>query len=629
VLGLAGPSGAWAQCSDDFNYSFIAPPPYLSATVAFPLGVGSSLSALTSTINTVNTAFLTSTSAFVSSPGNPAPDQQGSGAWGRVIGGTVDLSTTSTGTLKEPPSRPVVATGTQTCNTKVSQDYVGYQVGHDISILNGGGSGANWHFGATAGYLEARTKDKTPAGTYVNPIFGTGFSPAGSLSQDAQVPFAGLYTAFTKGNFAFDAQARWDFYQTELTDPINGLSGQRFDARGFSLTANTSYNISLGNNWFIEPSAGVVWSRVNVDDLNVAGGVLTIPGFGAFPVGTGTVTVDEIQSILGRASVSFGTSFTSHGVIWQPYFTASVFHEFDGDVTARSISALYDPGDPFVLTVTSKGGVGTYGQFALGTAAVLGNTGWLGYLRGDYRIGEDIEGWSINGGLRYQFSPGPGRASIKDGPVPAAYSYNWTGPYIGGYFGSMWGDEHWRYVGGGGTAEPDFAGYIAGGQAGYNVQFGRVVVGIEADYGHSNAKGGVSCPNAFDYTCEAEADRVASVTGRLGYTWGRALFYGKGGWAGADVTVQTKRNDLSPIPPSGTPVNGTSEWVSGWTIGGGVEFALTDRWSAKAEYMHYDFGKDRYTVDFGLPVDATTRADVARIGLNLHFNPVQRELPLK
>ena len=72
-----------------------------------------------------------------------------------------------------------------------------------------------------------------------------------------------------------------------------------------------------------------------------------------------------------------------------------------------------------VLTTRSEGGVGTYGQFALGTAAVLGNSGWLGYARTDYRIGDNIDGWSVNTGLRYQFSP-ERRGSIKDGRAGSA-----------------------------------------------------------------------------------------------------------------------------------------------------------------------------------------------------------------
>ena len=585
------------------NFNFVGAVPIIGIVPVqnlFPLGTGSALSALTSTINTVNTAFLTSTSAFVSAPGGPRPDQQGGGAWSRVIAGTVELKTSSTGTIDIqavvplPPGAP--ATGTQNCKTTTSQDYVGYQVGRDISVLNMGGTGANWHWGVTAGYLEAKTKDITPAGTYTNfsvPGFPGGITfttPAGSFQETSQVPFAGLYTAFTKGDFFADGQICWDFFQNTLSDRNNGLSSQGLNAHGISVTANSGYNIRLHNNWFIEPSGGVVWSRVQVDPLNVPGLVS-----GGFLFARGTVTVDDIESVLGRASVRVGTTFSTGQIAWQPYFTASVFHEFAGDVKATSLLTNADPAiNNAFLTTRSNGGVGTYGQFALGTAAVLGNSGWLGYGRVDYRNGDVIEGWGVNAGLRYQFSPEQ-RASVKDDRA-RTYAYNWTGFYGGMLSGSVWGDAHQVFTTFNTRDTPDFAGWFVGGLAGYNLQHGRWVYGIEADYGFSNARGSVSCPSAFNFTCTSEADHLASVAGRVGFTWDRALFYAKGGWAGADITMTAKQNAGVPFLPSNTPINGETKWMNGWTIGAGVEFAIADRWSVKAEYMHFDLGKDQFTV---------------------------------
>jgi opacity protein-like surface antigen len=455
-------------------------------------------------------------------------------------------------------------------------------------------------------------------------------TPPGSFADTSQVPFIGLYSAITKGNFFADGQVRWDYYQGILSDTNNGISSQPIDARGVALTGNVGYHQPLRNNWFIEPSAGIIWSHVNVDSINVPGRVQTTPPFDRFAFGT--VAVDDIDSVLGRASVSIGTSFTNGPVTWQPYFTASIFHEFAGDVTATATVPTAVPGvvpvaPGFALTTTSKGGVGTYGQFALGSAAVLGNSGWLGYARADYRIGDQIEGWSVGAGLRYQFSP-ERRGSIKDGPAPVVYAYNWTGPYIGAFAGATWGDQDWSTPGGA-VVKPDFAGYLIGGQAGYNVQAGRGVYGVEVDYGSSNATGGVGCLGNFFFSCDAELHRLAMVTGRLGHTWGRALFYAKGGVAFGEVRAQTSQNEGLPIPPSFSPVNGETKWATGWTVGGGMEFALTERWSAKAEYMHYDLSKETFVVDNGVTVDASTKGDIVRIGVNLHWHPVQQEVPLK
>jgi opacity protein-like surface antigen len=593
---------------------------------------------LTSTINTVNTAFLTGTTAFVSAPGNPQPDQQGGGVWGRTIAGTVDTSTSSTGTLASVPPGNPPPTGAQHCDTSATQDYWGYQVGKDISVLNGGGSGANFHFGVTGGYIDARTKDTTPAGSYVNPNFApTVFNtPAGDFASDTIVPFVGIYGAFTQGNFFADGQARWDFYQNTLNDPINGLVNQRMDATGFSLTGNIGYHVPLHNNWFIEPSGGVVYSRVSVDPLNVSGQA----NLGGTFAG-GTVRVDDIESVLGRASLSFGTSFQSGGVTWQPYFTASVFHEFNGDVTATSLSAnnVDTFGAPnngingIALVTRSTGGVGTYGQFALGSAAVLGNTGWLGYARVDYRIGDNIDGWGVNAGLRYQFSPEQ-RGGLKDGGRFVVTGYNWTGPYIGLYLGTDWGDEDWKFSNNA-RVNPDFAGTMGGGQAGYNLQLGRIVVGIEGEYGAGNAHGGVSCPNMNFFTCEADTHGLAMFTGRIGTTWGRALFYAKGGLAVGEVEAGAKVNAPSNpfgglIPLAFTPGVRTSNWQTGWTVGGGMEFALTNRWSAKAEYMYYDLGDDTFktfSTDTGTRVD--THGNLVRIGVNYHLHSEPPSPPLK
>jgi opacity protein-like surface antigen len=66
-----------------------------------------------------------------------------------------------------------------------------------------------------------------------------------------------------------------------------------------------------------------------------------------------------------------------------------------------------------------------------------------------------------------------------------------------------------------------------------------------------------------------------------------------------------------------------------------MEFALTNHWSAKAEYQHFDLGKERFVVSTvgGTPVDVAdieTRGDTVRVGVNLHFYPVRGgETPLK
>jgi hypothetical protein len=244
-VGLLNPAGAWAQCTSTLpTISIPGDRRSLDASAFIPLARGSSVNSILSVLNTASTAFLTNTSAFVSAPAGPQPDQQGGGVWGRTIGGSVET--------KNGFATP----GSVNCTTTTRQDYAGFQVGHDISILNHGASGANWHFGVTAGYFESFARDTTTGGTFTG---------------NFQVPFAGLYTAFTQGNLFLDGQAGWDFYQNNISDSANGIFNQDFNARGFSsraMPATASICTPTGSS---KPSAGVVWSKVSVDPLNVSG----------------------------------------------------------------------------------------------------------------------------------------------------------------------------------------------------------------------------------------------------------------------------------------------------------------------------------------------------------------------
>ena len=127
-------------------------------------------------------------------------------------------------------------------------------------------------------------------------------------------------------------------------------------------------------------------------------------------------------------------------------------------------------------------------------------------------------------------------------------------------------------------------------------------------------------------TCEDNVNALGSVAGRLGYTFGRALFYGKGGWAFGEVSAGMHANN----PNYGTlsyPAASSTRWENdGWTAGGGMEIALTDTWSAKAEYMHYEFPNNTFTIQQspGGPVQRYISAagDSVKVGVNYHLGQI-------
>jgi opacity protein-like surface antigen len=63
---------------------------------------------------------------------------------------------------------------------------------------------------------------------------------------------------------------------------------------------------------------------------------------------------------------------------------------------------------------------------------------------------------------------------------------------------------------------------------------------------------------------------------------------------------------------------GETKWVA--TVGGGMELAPTNRWSAKAQYVRYDLGS--ITFRSAVQIDVDTRGNLARIGMNFYFNPM-------
>jgi opacity protein-like surface antigen len=583
--------------------------------------VSASVGALVTSINSVNTAFLTQSSAFIASPDNPQPDQQGGGVWARGVGGHLSTNTTATaGNI----SFGGLQQGSITCNTRTLEDFTGVQLGADIARLNV--NGWNLHAGTTVGYLGAQTRDGTP-----------GLDPPASFRDGLQIPFAGVYGAASYGRILVDGQVRGDFFQNEVSDDNHGIAGERFDARGISLTGNVAYHHDIENRWFIEPSAGIIWSRTHIDSLNVPG-----TGVVGTPVGPGFVppwllTINDIESTLGRLSVRAGTVVTSDNVVWQPFASASVFHEFQGGIASRLTSDFSALGSPYsslptLSSTVSTSNLGTYGQFGLGFTARVVDTGWISYLRGDYRRGDNIEGWSVNGGLRYQFDPAPvaggpesaiAKAAIYKAP-PQQAAYNWNGFYIGAYLGADWGHMNWRFLDDGATVDLHFAGLLGGGEIGYNYQVGKWVFGVEGDVGGTHIRGAQTCPNGFFYDCEMNYNWVSTATARIGYAyWDRLLPYVKGGLViGQDraqsVCDTNSRPTISTVTLVGCPSQGDPKTLAGWTLGGGYEFGLTQNVSVKSEIMYVDLGSNRSVVA-GIPIDIQRNGFMSTIGLHFRF----------
>src|SRR6185436_2460122 len=174
--------------------------------------------------------------------------------------------------------------------------------------------------------------------------------------------------------------------------------------------------------------------------------------------------------------------------------------------------------------------------------------------------------------------------------------YNWTGFYVGGHAGGAFAGSN--------SLQGGNARFMGGVEGGFDYQFApNWVMGAEAQYSWlNNNTTGVAFPGGALVT--SRNNEIGSVTGRLGYTWGPALLYAKGGYAFRD-------NNAIGVSVAGAPAPfaTTGGQKNGYTVGGGLEYMFAPNWSAKAEYQYYDFGTTTFTAGPPAVVGARLKDD--------------------
>jgi len=198
--------------------------------------------------------------------------------------------------------------------------------------------------------------------------------------------------------------------------------------------------------------------------------------------------------------------------------------------------------------------------------------------------------------------------------IPAAPAFTWTGFYIGLNAGYAFGQSDWISPMGS-TGWFDVNGPLAGGTIGGNYQIGQIVVGAEGDFDWQNVKGtliGGNCtlPGAIAASCHSASNWLGTFRARIGFAMDRVLLYATGGGAVADIKAS-----LNTLP-----------WASstelGWTSGIGIEVAMTDNWTAKAEYLAVGFQQPTCGLAncfAAPPVSVKFYESIARGGVNYKF----------
>lgn len=284
----------------------------------------------------------------------------------------------------------------------------------------------------------------------------------------------------------------------------------------------------------------------------------------------------------------------------------------------------------------------------------------------------------------------PTRKGPPIAPVYVPPPFTWTGFYVGLNAGGGWasrsnnnnlGFPFFGAVPFGGSSIPfatsgnggNQSGFIGGVQAGYNYQFGigsGFVLGAETDIDWANINrnknsgplfgsftlpqfpGTLFTPSNIATTSRNNNQYIGTVRLRAGYAWDRILVYATGGLAyggvnnqnnvGSALTATTLSCAVCVVPGTGGATNVTgvpvntvfatqggrsSSTKTGWTIGGGVEYAFTPNWTVKGEYLYENFGHSNSAPGFVLPGAAaifnnsnrSLNVNIARVGLNYKF----------
>jgi outer membrane immunogenic protein len=185
-------------------------------------------------------------------------------------------------------------------------------------------------------------------------------------------------------------------------------------------------------------------------------------------------------------------------------------------------------------------------------------------------------------------------------PPPPPPIYTWTGAYIGGQIGYAWGTDNASLFANHSTlfADSTFdsspSGVIGGAHVGYNLQINHWVVGFKGTVDGTSLSQTVVAPfsgniPAGSITGEANTDIQGSFRGRVGVAFDRALIYATGGVAFGGFNGTFSNGIAEKFLPVGS-ISIFSSTRAGWTVGGGIEYAITNNWSVGAEYRYTDFG---------------------------------------
>ena len=159
-------------------------------------------------------------------------------------------------------------------------------------------------------------------------------------------------------------------------------------------------------------------------------------------------------------------------------------------------------------------------------------------------------------------------ASAQNPPL----NMDWSGIYVGGNIGGTWGRTNVQIPAYPANFNISSSSFSGGGQIGANWQTSDwLLLGVEGDISAMNLAGSHLSGGPPGERFTARYDLRYSARGRIGIVDDNTLFYVTGGWVGTDLA----RANFIPLA-----AGVRSDTLSGWTAGGGIEWAFDPNWIA-------------------------------------------------
>lgn len=437
----------------------------------------------------------------------------------------------------------------------------------------------------------------------------------------------------------------------------NALSDQQHGSLGYA-TVDLGYNFWTSRTWRLGGFVGYnYWNeRLNTfgctqiaGNAGVCGNVP--PVLAPVPASTNVLDNDATWNSLrvglnGEFVLAPGWKVTADAAYIHGWLDSTDLHNLRPDIRGLPEDATGDGAQIDAILsyqVTDAFSVGVGGRWwhiqGDGTSHFEQTAG--GGLPAPIKIEQDRFGLLAQ--ASYKFGESAPAGDFYKAPAAAAPAFHWAGLYAGVNTGYGINSDDTSISpesgnatiairnGDSPTAEHiQSAGFLAGGQIGYNWQTGGIVWGVESDLDWARIGGSTATTSTFDFfttTVDKNLSWLGTTRARVGtLPADNLLLYVTGGvaYGGTELAFDQRQAGLTCTFSIVCSTGSASKTNVGWTVGAGAEYAAMNRLTFKAEYLFADLGNTSLTATgttgafapFTYGVSSKFADNIIRLGLN-------------